>query len=218
MRHLIDTYIEADEPRTISPFDNTSLLQLIVKTGIANAITSQLGGLKHNHDAIAETIENNVRRKIIKEHLTDPAFYEKMSAQLQEIIELRKTRAVEYEEYLRRIAALAQNVEAGIADGTPDQLKNSAALRALYNNLKVRDERAAWPDRVAEPTGEYSVSGDPILDLALRIDETVKRVRPDAWRGVRAKEQVVKAGLYSLLRDGADVERIFLIVKAQGEY
>ena len=34
MRHLIDTYIEADEPRKISPFDNISLLDLIVKSGI----------------------------------------------------------------------------------------------------------------------------------------------------------------------------------------
>ena len=35
MRHLIDTYIEASEPRIISPFDKLSLLDLIVKTGIA---------------------------------------------------------------------------------------------------------------------------------------------------------------------------------------
>ena len=64
MRHLIDTYIEADEPRKISPFENMSLLELIVKTGIANAINSQLGGLKGNKEAVAETIENNVRSKI----------------------------------------------------------------------------------------------------------------------------------------------------------
>ena len=38
MRHLIDTYIEADEPRKISPFDNMGLLELIVKTGIAEAL------------------------------------------------------------------------------------------------------------------------------------------------------------------------------------
>ena len=35
MRHLIDTYIQADEPRKISPFDDMSLLELIVNTGIA---------------------------------------------------------------------------------------------------------------------------------------------------------------------------------------
>ncbi len=40
MRHLIDTYVQADEPRKISPFDNMGLLDLIVKTGIADAIAS----------------------------------------------------------------------------------------------------------------------------------------------------------------------------------
>ena len=46
MRHLIDTYIEADEPRKISPFDDMGLLDLIVKTGIADAIAAKLGGLE----------------------------------------------------------------------------------------------------------------------------------------------------------------------------
>ena len=74
MRHLIDTYIEADEPRTISPFDEMPLLDLIVKSGIAEAINSLPGGIKGNKDAVAETIANNVRSKIIKEHLNDPAY------------------------------------------------------------------------------------------------------------------------------------------------
>lgn len=119
MRHLIDTYIEADEPRKISPFDGMSLLELIVKTGIAQAISSQLGGLKGNKDAIAETIENNVRSKIVKEHLNDPAFYEKISTLLDEIIASRKAKAIEYEEYLKRIAELARRLEHGQAEDAP---------------------------------------------------------------------------------------------------
>ena len=210
MRHLIDTYIEADEPREISPFDNMGLLELIVKTGIADAIASQLGGLKGNRNAIAETIENNIRSKIIKEHLSDPAFYEKMSALLDEIITERKAKAVEYEEYLKRIAELAQRVEAGLAEDTPEPLKNSPALRALYNNLK----RDGGP----ETPGEDAVSEDPALDLALKLDAEVKRVRPDGWRGVQAREQVIKAALYQVLEDEAEVERIFLIIRAQDEY
>ena len=122
MRHLVDTYIEADEPRKISFFDNMGLLELIVKTGIANAISSQLDGLKGDRNAISEVIENNVRRKIIKEHLNDPAFYEKMSALLDEIIAARKAKAIEYEEYLQRIAALAAKVQAGLAEETPENL------------------------------------------------------------------------------------------------
>jgi type I restriction enzyme R subunit len=218
MRHLIDTYIEADEPRTISPFDGMGLLELIVKTGIAEAITSQLGGLKGNRNAIAETIENNVRRKIIKEHLSDPAYYEKMSALLDEIITARKTRAIEYEEYLKRVADLAKRVEAGVAEDTPEQLKRSPALRALYNNLKREGGTPALGDRVAEARGEYRTSANQALERALRIDVAVKKVRPDGWRGVQAREQVIKKALHEVLRDPAEVERIFLIIKAQGEY
>ena len=193
MRHLIDTYIEADEPRRISPFDGMGLLDLIVKTGIAKAVNAQLGGLKGNKDAIAETIENNVRRKIVKEHLNDPAYYEKMSALLDEIIAARKAKAIEYEEYLKRIAELAKRVNAGQEDDTPEQI-NTPGVRALYNNLNKNTE------------------------FALRIDETVKRVRPDSWRGVQPREQVIKRALYDELKDEAEVERIFLIVKQQREY
>jgi type I restriction enzyme R subunit len=193
MRHLIDTYIEADEPRKISPFDNMGLLELIVKTGIAKAIASQLGGLKGNKDAVAETIENNVRSKIIKEHLNDPAYYAKMSALLDEIIATRKAKAIDYEEYLKRIAELAKRVEAGQAEATPKTL-DTPGKHALYNNLEQNEE------------------------LALKIDETVKKTRPDGWRGVQAREQVIKAALYGVLQDVAEVERIFLIIKAQREY
>jgi type I restriction enzyme R subunit len=193
MRHLIDTYIEADEPRKISAFDNMGLMELIVKTGIANAITSQLGGLKGNRNAISETIENNVRSKIIKEHLNDPAFYEKMSALLDEIIAARKAKAIEYEEYLKRISELASRVQAGLAEETPVEL-DTPGKRALWNNLGQDEE------------------------LALKIDASVRHVRPDGWRGVQAREQVIKAAIYGVVQDAAEVERIFLIVKAQGEY
>jgi hypothetical protein len=111
MRHLIDTYIQADEPRKISPFDGMSLVELIVKTGIADAIATRLAAFKGNKNAIAEAIENNVRSKIIKEHLNDPAYYEKISALLDEIIADRRAKAVGYEEYLKRIADIAQKVE-----------------------------------------------------------------------------------------------------------
>jgi type I restriction enzyme R subunit len=193
MRHLIDTYIEADEPRKISPFDNMGLLDLIVKTGIANAIASKLGGLKGDKTAVAETIENNVRKKIIKEQLNDPAFYNKMSALLDEIIAARKAKAIEYEEYLQRIAELAKRVDAGQAEDTPEKL-DTPGKRALYNNLSKNEA------------------------LALKIDNAVKNVRPDGWRGIQTREQIIKAALYGVLQDVAEVERIFLIIKAQAEY
>jgi type I restriction enzyme, R subunit len=44
-------------------------------------------------------------------------------------------------------------------------------------------------------------------------------VRPNAFRGNQAKENVIKRTLLPLLgKDRAEVERIFLIIKAQKEY
>jgi type I restriction enzyme R subunit len=72
--------------------------------------------------------------------------------------------------------------------------------------------------RAAEAPVEYTVSGDPVLDLAMKLDTAVRRVRPDGWRGVQAREQVIKAALYEILKAEAEVERMFLIIKAQSEY
>lgn len=193
MRHLIDTYIEADEPRKISPFDGLSLLDVIVKTGIGEAIASQLGGLKGNREAIAETIENNVRSKIIKEHLNDPAYYQKISTLLDEVIADRKAKAIAYEDYLKRIAAIVRQANLGKADDTPTNL-DTPGKRALYSNLGNN------------------------IDLALRVDTEVRTRAPDDWRGVESRERVVKNALYIVLGDVQEVERLFPIIKANKEY
>ena len=212
MRHLIDTYIEAQAPRKISPFDGVGLLDLIVKTGIADAIAERLGDMKGNRESIAETIENNVRSKILKEQLTDPAYFAKMSALLDEIIRLRKEKAIEYEEYLARIADVAKSVSAGKGPDTPVQLKTAGQL-ALYNNLK--DHVAAGVAQ--EPFAPYG-NQTQALDTALKLDAAIKAHRPNAWRGVVAKEQMVKQAMFEVLKNVQEVNRLFPIVVAQKEY
>ena len=54
--------------------------------------------------------------------------------------------------------------------------------------------------------------------LALKIDEAVKSNRPDGWRGVQAKEQIVKQSIYSVIGNIEETERFFLIIKAQSDY
>jgi type I restriction enzyme R subunit len=194
MRHLIDTYIEADEPRKISDFGEVGLLDLIVKSGIAEAINNLPKGIRSNRNAVAETIANNVRSKVIKERLSDPAYYDKMSALLNEVLADLKVQRISYEEFLKRIAEIAKNVQEGKSDETPAKL-NTPAKRALFNNLNGNEE------------------------LALKIDETVRRVKPNAFRGNPAKENVIKAALMPLVgSDAVEVERLFLIIAAQKEY
>ena len=217
MRHLIDTYIQADEPRAISPFEGIGLLDLIVRTGIAEAIAEKLSGLKGNRNAVAETIENNVRSKIIREQMSDPAFYEKMSKLLDEVIAARKAKAIEYEEYLRRMAEIAKAVHAGKSDETPAAL-DSPGRRAVFNVLSSAMSQGdavrllGRQRQVAEP------ASPPLVELALKLDATVRQVRPDGWRGVQPKEQRIKEALYSILQDVACVEKLFTVITAQKEY
>ncbi len=140
-----------------------------------------------------------------------------MSALLDGIIKLRKEKAEEYEHYLLRIAQLVRDVEAGHAEDAPIEL-TTPGRRALYNNLQPwLAVRPAY--QVGEPGPPYGVETfNPALTLALRIDLTVKSVRPDSWRGNPAKENTIKLALLGLLQDAEQVERIFLILKAQGEY
>jgi len=193
MRHLIDTYIQAEEPETISPFADMSLLDIINSEGIMEAIANLPKGLRSSKEAVAETIENNVRKKIIKEHLIDPAFFEEMSKLLAELIKARKEDAITYEEYLQRIAELARQVSEGKSEETPEVLV-TVAQRALYNNLGKN------------------------VDLAMQIDAKVKAVKRDDWRGNLPKEREIKQALFEILNDVDKVEDIFTIIRAQEEY
>lgn len=193
MRHLIDSYIQADDSEVISPFGDMPLIDVIVNSGIIDAISGLPGGIKGNKDAVAETIENNVRSKIIKDHLLDPAYFDEMSKLLNEIIKQRKQNAIDYEQYLKKVAELAKKVAAGKEDSTPDALDTSAK-RALWNNLD-KDEA-----------------------LAIKIDTAIMVSKSDGWRGNSAKENLIKQGIYKVLDDIDEVERIFEIAKQQSEY
>ncbi|HDZ79354.1 MAG TPA: HsdR family type I site-specific deoxyribonuclease [Gammaproteobacteria bacterium] len=208
MRHLLDSYIQADDSVVISPFGDMPLIDVIVKSGIAEAINAMPGGIKGNKEAVAETIENNVRSKIIKDHLLDPAYFEKMSKLLSEIIKQRKENAIAYEAYLQKIADLAKQVAAGLADGTPEQL-DSPGKRALFNNLVD-----ALPGNAVADANAQEIA----LEITLKIDKAIIDIRSDNWRGNHAKEQIIKNALYQVLKDVPTLDRIFEIIMQQKEY
>lgn len=62
----------------MSAFDDLTLVELIVERG--DDATDELPeGLRKSREAMAETIENNVRRVIIDESPVNPTYYEDMS-------------------------------------------------------------------------------------------------------------------------------------------
>lgn len=193
MRHLIDTYIQAEDSRRIDPFGDMSLLDIMMKSGIAEAVKNLPEGIKSSKDAVAETIENNVRVKIIKDHLIDPAYFDEMSKLLAEIVRERKAKAVSYEEYLKRIADLAKRVANLTRPDLPPVIQTNAQ-RALYSNLGKNE------------------------DLALKVDAAVQASMVADFRGNTPAENIIKGAIYKVLPDQAEVERIFQIIKQQNDY
>jgi len=133
MRHLLDMYIHADASETLVDFEELGLIQLIVQKG-ESAIDDLPNNIRKNQEAVAETIENNMRRTIIDENPVNPKYYERMSELLDALIEERRQKAIDYQEYLKRIQELAKQV---VQPGTHEYPVNinTPAKCALYDNL-----------------------------------------------------------------------------------
>ncbi len=200
MRHLLDAYIRAEEPERISAFDDMTLVRLVVERG-EKAVESLPEGIRGSREAVAETIANNVRRVIVERAEVNPKYYEKMSALLDELIRKRKQEALDYKEYLAQIVELARRLEQP-PDAEYPAAVNGSALRALYDNLKAVPELKAKAETAA-----------------LAVDDAVRQVKKDDWRGNRFKSREVRNAIRSVIR-GEDylVNEIFNIVKAQDDY
>ncbi|MDH2242825.1 HsdR family type I site-specific deoxyribonuclease [Pseudomonas sp. GD03909] len=188
MRFLIDTYIRAEDSEKISAFDDMSLIELIVERGVA-AVDALPKGIRESQEAVAETIENNVRKLIIDESPINPKYYETMSSLLDALIAKRKEDAISYQEYLNEVVKLAQQAKNPTSSTNYPGSINSAARKALYDNL-------------GQDAG-----------LALAVDAAVLDSRQDDWRANAMKIKRVRLAIKQVLDQlGKDA------AETQGEY
>ena len=211
MRHLLDTYIRAEESEQLSGFDDLTLVQLIVERG-EEAVEALPAGIRKSRAAVAETIENNVRRLIIDETEVNPKYYENMSELLEALIRQRKQEAINYKEYLAQIVDLTRKINRPETQASYPVSINSTALRALFDNLVV-----------LVPTARESLGTELDVDVreakVLALDRAVRRVKKADWRGNRLKEREVLNAIHSELGGNESlVNAIFEIVKAQRDY
>lgn len=197
MRHLIDSYIGAEESQKVSAFDDFGLVELLVKDG-KSALDKLPDNIKKNKEAMAETIENNLRKVIVEESPTNPIYYEKMSILLDELIKLRNEEATEYEEYLKNIVDLATKVKKPETSKEYPTSINNQAKRALFDNL----------DR------------DELLTIAL--DSAIIEGKHDDWEGTLSKEKHLKNRVVKpVLEKFSKIEKldpIFEVIKQQNGY
>ena len=219
MRHLLNTYVQADPATDLGELSEMSLIESIIETGIHDAIARKLnekGRLSRN--AIAEGIINNVRKIIVRDQLTDPRFYEQMSKLLDDLIKQSRKDAAAYEEFLRKAEALVKRLaDRQPEDGVPAALHGRREATVIYNNLpQILAAIRARAGVVAEPTPEY---GDERLRLALEIDRVMREQAPAGWKGDQAREAQVLNALFPLLDRNREATRaLFELVKNQPGY
>ena len=154
MRHLLNTYIQADPAADLGELADMSLTELIIETGIHDAIARKLNEKgKLSRNAIAEGIINNVRKTIIRDQLTDPRFYDQMSKLLDDLIQQSRADAAAYEEFLRKAEALVKRLAAKQPEaGVPAALHGKREATVIYNNLpRILAAGRAELAEVAEP-------------------------------------------------------------------
>ncbi|MEA3188729.1 MAG: type restriction enzyme subunit, partial [Chthoniobacter sp.] len=212
MRHLIDAYIRAEESEKVSAFDDLSLIELIVQRGAA-AIESLPDGIRKNKEAVAEAIENNVRKLIIDESPINPKYYEKMSELLDALILQRRQEAIDYAEYLRRVVELTKRAKnPGSAAIYPTEL-TTPARRALYDNLGKNEELAMAVDAAVRARAQDDWRSHPLkVKTVRRAIETVL----DAYSAVAQETPPESTAVGE--SDDERLERILELVKQQNEY
>lgn len=191
MRKMIDNYITASESIKIGEFDDFTLLDFIIDSG--KDMTGETD--KGKKEGAAESIENNIRRKIVEKISINPKYYEKMSTILVELIEQRKKGVKDYAELLDKYIDLASKVEKPDENKDyPESIRENRALQAIYDNVGCDEQ------------------------LAIKLHEAVIRVKQAAFRGDPIKENRIKRELFKVLNNKEEVERIYKIIEKQEEY
>ncbi|TAF52794.1 MAG: HsdR family type I site-specific deoxyribonuclease, partial [Oscillatoriales cyanobacterium] len=195
MRHLIDTYLGANDSESIATFEDLTLVQLILDRGIADTVAQLPDSIRKDQTAVAETIDNNIRSVITDERATNPKYFDRMSELLRELVDRRQAEAIDYEEYLKQVAALARNVARTGTSEYPSAI-DTRALQALYDFL----------------------DGDE--PLALQVDTAVRVTKKDGWRDSKPKQRQVRSAIKTVLpetRSDINIEELLEIIRNQSE-
>ena len=202
MRFILDTYIRAEDSKTINNLDDMSLVELLIDSTTTTPV-DLVNNIPGSDEAKAEIITNNVKHEIVKKAAFNLKFYGKLSEMLEEIIEQRRIEAISYEEYLKRVVELAKLVlHPENSGGYPDLVKDSEAKRALFDYF----------------------DGDTAK--AVNMHNAIKVSLKTNWKENQQKKNSLKLAIFNNLslyssdedENSRKVEEIFEIVERQEEY
>ena len=202
MRYILDTYIRANDSTVVSELGNMSLVELLL-SGKTTTPADLVKDLPGDDTAKAETIENNLKHEIVNKMGGNSVYYGKLSEMLQKIIDQRKIEALSYDEYLRQVVELAEAIlHPESSMDYPDDVKDSAARRALYDFF------------------------DKNTELAVAVDNAIRAALRPSWKKNFQKQQNIRGAIYQALIDSGYAEEdaantsgdIYDLVQRQDEY
>ncbi|MDO4229657.1 MAG: HsdR family type I site-specific deoxyribonuclease [Capnocytophaga sp.] len=187
MRSLIDNYINAKDAKIIASFEDISILDLL-QTDIGTAIDQLPEGIRTNPEAIAETVENAISSKIVEKQLSDPKYFEQMSALLQALIEERKKGILDYIEHLKKAKELIKKVKRGTEETTPSTIK-TGGMKAIYHFLD-NDEQ-----------------------LTIACEDAIQNAKREGFRENIIRQNEIKGAIFGVINNETKTEEIYRIVE-----
>jgi type I restriction enzyme R subunit len=226
MRHLLNTYVQADPACDLGGVAGIPLTDLIIRTGMHDAIAAKLNQKGQlSQKAVADGIINNIRKTIIRDQLTDPLFYEQMSKLLEDLIQQSREDAAAYAQFLRKAEALIQKLGGRkSADDIPPTLRAAPEAAVIYRNLPrimacIADDAHEAPEERNVVGSQVTTYGDPLVTLALEIDRTMKEKAPAGFRGDKAREAQVLNALFPLMKNNREATlALFELISHQHGY
>lgn len=177
IRRLLNQYVDAKEVQKLTP-ENFNMLDDVRRM----EVLAELGEPGAQADIIASATKRRIEVELAE---SDPVLFKKFSAMLEEIIARFRDRTIGALEYLKRVRAVAQQVEErGTAD-IPLGLRNRDTAQAYYRVLREWAGGLGFEDR------------DAIARLALDVDAAVDRERSVDW----IRKTDVKNRMYQSIDD-----------------
>lgn len=196
MRQLIDNYVRAKDSEEIFKLEDISFLDLIAKEG-EDAIDKLPEDIKSNQKSVAETLVANMRKMVVNERPNNPAYFDKISELLNQLIQEQKDGKIQYKEMIEKLISKIKEVKGSRKRNYPFTI-NTSGKQALYDNLE-KDEK-----------------------LALAVHEAVVTYAKHGWRdnSVPAKMKQVRNAVRNVLpdKDEENISNIMNIISAQKEY
>lgn len=197
IRKLLDTHIQADKViqlnEPIDIFDENSFNQIKETRGIS--------GTEKTAASRADTIAHETKRAVTERMEQDPAFYEKFSRLIQQVIDDYRAERISDLEYFAKAQDIRNKVVGRVHDDVPDGLSGNENAMAYFGVLVPFLNAGGMDGKIVETAA---------VDTALAVDRILgERRKVDFWVDEDAQKRAADAiddFLYDELKKGRNIE------------